>query len=66
MEPEPQGAAGGAGLEGRTGLLDSTEGASTTQVRQTPSWPGSWGIFQPFIAVFSEECMGQLASFGPA
>ena len=28
--------------------------------------PGSWGQLQPFLAVFSPECVGQLASFGPA
>ena len=34
------------------------------QVRKTPSWPRSWAS-QPFIAVFPQEFMGQLASFGP-
>jgi serine/threonine protein kinase len=35
------------------------------EVRKTPSWP-RLGQLQPFIAVFLQECMGQLASFGPA
>ena len=34
-------------------------------VRKTPSWPRSWANFSLFVAVFSQECMGQLASFGP-
>jgi membrane associated rhomboid family serine protease len=34
------------------------------KVRKTPSWPRSWAIqLQVFIAVFPQECMGQLASF---
>ena len=35
------------------------------QVRKTPRWPRSWANFSLFTAVFSQECMGQLASFGP-
>jgi hypothetical protein len=35
------------------------------QVRKTLSWPRSWGQLQPFIAVFPQECVGQLASVGP-
>jgi hypothetical protein len=39
-------------------------------VRKSPSWPRGWANFsplgqlQPFIAVFPQECMGQLAYFG--
>jgi hypothetical protein len=35
------------------------------KVRKISSWPRSWGQLQPFIAVFPQECMGQLACFGP-
>jgi hypothetical protein len=35
------------------------------QVRQTPSWPRSWANLNFFIALFPQECMGQLAYFGP-
>jgi hypothetical protein len=35
------------------------------QVRKTPSWPRSWANFSLFLAVLPQECMGQLASFGP-
>jgi hypothetical protein len=35
------------------------------KVRKTRSWSRSWAKFSPFIAVFPQECMGQLASFGP-
>ena len=36
------------------------------QVRKTAGWPGSWANFS-FLqhAAFPQECMGQLASFGP-
>jgi hypothetical protein len=29
-------------------------------------WPRSWANFSLSRAVFPQECMGQLASFGPA
>jgi hypothetical protein len=35
------------------------------EVRKTPSWPRSWANFRPLIAVFPQECTGQLAPFGP-
>jgi hypothetical protein len=35
------------------------------QVRTTPVSAQKLGQLQPFIAVFPQECMGQLASFGP-
>jgi arylsulfatase A-like enzyme len=35
------------------------------QVRKTPSWPRSRANFCLFTAVFPQECMGQLTSFGP-
>jgi arylsulfatase A-like enzyme len=36
------------------------------KVRKMPSWPRSWANCRlPFIAVFPQECMGQLASFRP-
>jgi eukaryotic translation initiation factor 2C len=31
------------------------------QVRKTPSWPRSLGQLQPFLAVYPQECAGQLA-----
>ena len=38
-------------------------GLMARKVRKTPSLPRCQ--LQPFIAVFPQECMGQLASFGP-
>ena len=35
------------------------------KVRDTPGWPRCLGRLQPFLAVFSQGCMGQLAPFGP-
>jgi hypothetical protein len=35
------------------------------EVRKTPCRPRSWPKLQPFIAVFSQECTAQFASFGP-
>jgi hypothetical protein len=35
--------------------------AAVTQVRKTPSWLRSWANFQPSMALFSQECMGQLS-----
>jgi hypothetical protein len=35
------------------------------KVRTTLRWPRSWANFSPFVVVFPQECMGQLASFGP-
>jgi hypothetical protein len=35
------------------------------QVRKTPRWPQKLCQSQPFVAVFLQECMGQLASFRP-
>ena len=35
------------------------------KVRKTPSWSRSWINFSLFLAVFAQECVGQLASFGP-
>jgi hypothetical protein len=37
----------------------------SAQVRKMPSLPRSWAKLQPLIAVFPQECMGQLASSGP-
>jgi hypothetical protein len=37
------------------------------KVRKAPSCrPRSWANFSLFIAVLPQECMGQLASFGPS
>ena len=33
-------------------------------VRKTPSCSKSWANFSPFVAVFSQECAGQLGYFG--
>ena len=44
------------------GVGDTTGG--TSKVRKTPRWPRSWQP-QPFIAIFPQEYMGQLASSGP-
>ena len=41
------------------------ERAHFSQVRNSPSWPGSWPNFCPFVAVCLQGCMGQPASFGP-
>ena len=35
------------------------------KVRKTPKLAQKLGQLQPFSAVFPQECMGQLASFGP-
>ena len=35
------------------------------EVSKTPSWPGSWANCSLFLAVFPQECMGQLACIGP-
>jgi hypothetical protein len=39
--------------------------SSNTKVRNTPKLAQTLGQPQPFIAVFPQDCMGQLASFGP-
>ena len=36
------------------------------KVRKTPSWSRCWANFTLCVVVFPQECMGQLASFGPA
>ena len=43
---------------------ETKDAKTDAQVRNSPilSWPRSWANF---VAVFSQECMGQLASFGP-
>jgi hypothetical protein len=53
--------------ESLVAAFDEQEAATEhiTQVRRTPSWPRSWANFSLFIAVFPQEYMGQLASFGP-
>ena len=35
------------------------------KVRRTPSWTRSWANHSPFVGVSPQECMGQLAPFGP-
>ena len=48
------------------GRKPSAEAASPELLRQVRTTPlRSWVNFSPFIAVFPEECIGQLASFGP-
>ena len=49
----------------KSNLLLSTLLDELPKVRKTPSWPRSWANFRPFLAVFRQECMDQLASFGP-
>ena len=40
--------------------------AAERKVRKPTVSAQKLGQLQPFIAVFAQECMGQLASFGPA
>jgi hypothetical protein len=43
-------------------IPDTEDGVG--QVRKTPKSARKLGQLQPFIAVFSQECTGQPASFG--
>jgi hypothetical protein len=69
-----QESAGGDGAEGRPHRRRSSAMAVdfdefcmlAEQVRKGAELAQKLGQLQPFIAVFTQECMGQLASFGPA
>ena len=45
--------------------LDVAAGLTDAQVRKKFVSAQKLGRLQPFIAAFPQECLGQLASFGP-
>jgi hypothetical protein len=46
-------------------LVVRPAGQPPWQVRETPTRPSNWANFSLLIAVFPQECMGQLPLLGP-
>jgi hypothetical protein len=54
-----------AGLGGAAGRAVGVHQHATPPSEKDPKLARKLGQLQPFVAVFPQECVGQLASFGP-
>ena len=73
MEEDLAAAAASAALRNTGGGYEAAASPATPHTAAAPPRPGEkeaklaqqLGQLQPFIAAFPQECMGQLACFGP-